>query len=272
MTEKVMLVGKRAALVGGRHGVFLVNRFDIYVGQAMMAYGEYCEAESEMLCRLIRPGETVIEVGANMGTHTVALAKAANPGTVFAMEPQPEMFNLLCANVSLNGLDNVRPIQAAVGRESGTLSVPKVDYGAEGNFGGIEMKMDGDFEIPVIRLADLGVKGSVGLIKVDVEGMEGEVIAGAQTLIAQYRPILYVENDRSKKSPELISTIKGFNYDLWWHLPLLFNPNNFLGNAENRYGHVVSCNMICIPSERGASMEGLVRIKNPAVHPFPEKN
>ena len=70
-----LLLNKYIAVVKGRDGFFLVNRNDVYIGKALEIYGEYCGIEGDLLTSLIKPGQTVIEVGANIGSHTVGLAK-----------------------------------------------------------------------------------------------------------------------------------------------------------------------------------------------------
>ena len=85
--------------------------------------------------------------------------------------------------------------------------------------------------------------GRCTLIKVDVEGMERQVLEGAAKTIAACLPILYVENDRREKAAELVRYIDGLGYAMYWHLPPLFNPNNFLQNPDNVFGNIVSANV-----------------------------
>ena len=81
-----------------------------------------------------------MEIGANIGSHTVPLAQWAGPeGQVFAFEPQRIVFQTLCANVALNNLVNVYCLQQAVGSESGSIIVPNLDYQVENNFGGLTL-------------------------------------------------------------------------------------------------------------------------------------
>jgi FkbM family methyltransferase len=268
MPDRVDLLSDRIALVRGRHGTFLVNRHDIYLGQAMMAYGEYGEQESEVLNQFVLPDSVVIEVGAHVGTHTVALARRVGSGMVIAIEPQPEMFHLLCANIALNVPATALPMMVGAGRMASLMTVPAVDYTTEGNFGGVTLTTGGPTQIQVVRLDDLTFPGDVSLIKIDVEGMEVDVIEGAADLIAKHRPILYVENDRADKSAALINAIRAKGYQLWWHLPPLFNPANFFGEVNNRYPNVASCNMICIPTERPSDISGLKLIDDLGFHPL----
>ena len=77
-------------LVRGRHGLFLANPKDVYIGRAVIEYGEFSELEVQVLLQLVPTGGVVIEAGANMGALTVPLAKkVGRSGLVYAFEPQP---------------------------------------------------------------------------------------------------------------------------------------------------------------------------------------
>jgi FkbM family methyltransferase len=262
-------------IVRGRHGWMLANPNDVYIGQALLEYGEYGEIEARFLHRcLFKPGR-VVEVGANMGSHTVGLAKlaAAKGEEMVVFEPQPVVFQNLCANLALNGLQNVRAWPFACGDETGMLSFAKPDYGHRGNFGGVRMSHAEEgperISVPCVRLDDFLGEGAVALIKIDVEGFELAVIEGADETLRLWRPVLYVENDQAEKSKALIECLWSRGYRLFWHIPKLFNPDNFFGKRENRYGNVASCNMICMPNELlQGELPGLDEITDSSRHPL----
>ena len=91
-------------LVETRYGRMWALRGDAYITRCLEAYGEYCEAEADLFRSLIAPGMTVVEVGANIGAHTIMLARACAPGPLIAFEPQHRAFQLLCANLVEAGL------------------------------------------------------------------------------------------------------------------------------------------------------------------------
>ena len=68
-------------------------------------------------------------------------------------------------------------------------------------------------------------------------------------------------------SEELITHVTNLGYECWWHLPPLFNPRNHAGKAENVYKGIVSFNMLCIPTERKANVEGFRRVSGSTDHP-----
>jgi FkbM family methyltransferase len=234
---------------------------DIYIGRAIATYGEYCPAEWAALRQMIRPGMNVIEAGANMGTHSVDMARACAPGIFYAFEPQPRLFQILAGNLALNNIANALVYPEGCGDAEGEAIVPWANYDQEDNFGGIGLKQTGGQGVPVrIRTIDsLGLQ-QCGLIKIDVEGFEPRVIRGAIETIGRCRPILYVENDRAAQQQEVIDLIAGLNYRMFWHLPLLFSPDNFRGETRNIYGNTVSINMLCLPREKGAEVRGLQEV------------
>jgi FkbM family methyltransferase len=258
-------------LVNARHGCMLVNPNDVYVGGAILRYGEYGELEFRLLRQLlVRPGK-IVEIGANIGSHTVALAKLAAGRGLVAFEPQPVIFQNLCANLSLNGIRNVQAWPWACGERSETLYFPPQDYAARGNFGAVslhEERKDTDIAVPAVKLQDVLLPGPVALLKIDVEGMELEALKGASEILAASRPVLYVENDRPKKSQALIYWLQQQNYRLWWHIPPLFNPQNFFDVRENIYGNMSSFNMLCLPRDQPTPVEGLIEVENATFHPL----
>jgi len=239
-----------------RYGQMLFNRHDMYIGRSLQIYGEFSEGECEVFRQVVRNGSTVLEVGANIGAHTVPLAKWAGPnGRVIAFEPQRIVYQTLCANIAINSLLNVHCMQQAVGSLPGSIVVPHLNYQAENNFGGLAL---GSFthgeQVPVVTIDSLGLQ-SCDFIKLDVEGMECEAILGGRATIEKFKPMLYVENDREDRSAELVRTLDGLGYSMYWHYPPLFNPKNFAGHAENVFGNIVSKNMICVHQSRPHKIE-----------------
>jgi FkbM family methyltransferase len=226
-------------------------RNDRYVGGSFRDYGEFSEGEVDLFAQLVPPGAIALDVGANIGAHTVPLAQLAGPtGFVVAFEPQPVLHQILCANLAVNSIPNVRTYAMALGHCQGTCRLPALDYTRPNNFGGVSMDLVAEGElVPLGTLDDFGLE-RVDFIKLDVEGFESRVLMGAAATIGRCRPIMYVENDREEKSAELIERLFGLGYRLWWHTPPLFNPDNFKGNPENAFPGVCSINMLAVHQER----------------------
>jgi len=234
-----------------RYGQMIYPARDEYVGRSLALYGEFSQGETEIFKTLVNPDDIVIEVGANIGAHTVLLARiVGKAGAVLAFEPQPVLFQTLCANLTINNIVNVRAERIGLGNKSQILHIPPLDYGAQLNFGGISLDLvDEGIAIPIKRL-DSFVIPQCAFIKIDVEGMEHQVIEGAANTIYNLRPLMYVENDRKEKSPALIQLLLAMDYSLWWHVTPLFNKDNFAGNTNNIFGNTISINMLCIPNEK----------------------
>jgi len=233
-----------------RSGPMIFNRNDIYIGASLRKYGEFSSGETSLFDIIVQPGMTVLDIGANIGVHTVDLSRLVGPtGLVYSFEPQRLLFQVLCGNVALNSCANVFTHCAAAGAVSDTLLAPRLDPNGRGNYGGLSLSDTQQGEpVPLITIDGLSLS-ACHIIKLDVEGMETEALQGAVATIRRFRPILYVENDRQARSAELIGLIQSYDYRLYWHLPPLYNPANYRSDTENIFGNTVSVNMICIPIE-----------------------
>jgi FkbM family methyltransferase len=245
-----------------RHGTMIWPRGDVRVGRSLAAYGEYGELEMARLGPLLRQGDVVVEAGANVGALTLPIARAVGPyGRVLAFEPQRPLFQMLCANVALNDLLNVEAQPAAVGARPGRLAVPALDYAGTFDFGGVALEPAGagGATVPVVTIDQLQL-AQLRLLKIDVEGMEAEVVIGAHETIRRLRPILYVANERMEKSPKLIALLRSHGYRLWWHAPPLFNPDNHARRSDDVFARAVSVNVLCLPRESELAMQGFREI------------
>lgn len=260
---QALLINEYCALVSARDGYFLVNRNDYYVGKALEIYGEFSAIEGKFIKDLLIPGDVVVEVGANIGAHTIGLARHVGmKGKVFAFEPQRSCYALLQAQIALNSTNNIFCFNEGVSSKTGKLWLPPLDYTKQGNFGGVSLidKPDEGFEaVAVSTLDERLCETQIALLKIDVEGMEREVLEGAEQILSHSKPLLYVENDRVEKSSALIDFILARNYRLFWHTPPLFNPNNFFNISQNIYGNVASFNMLGVHESQNLAVTATMR-------------
>ena len=120
-------------LVEARHGYVLYNVNDLYIGRSVEHYGEWSPGETALFGQFCRPGHYVVDIGANIGTHTLAFARLVGErGRVFALEPQRMVAQVLAANVALNSLTNVHTYHLGVGAEDGALWLADIDYSRGG--------------------------------------------------------------------------------------------------------------------------------------------
>lgn len=268
-------------LVEARHGRFFVLSNDTYISRSMAEYGEWTESEFDLLAQILRPGDNVVDVGANIGCLTVPFAQAVGPGGyVYAFEPQPRVFQLLAANVVLNEVPNARLYHAGCGSQAGTLLIAEPSYETPYNYGAIRLddlaaageEMGGRADamkrhVPLHRLDDVYDHSSLKLIKIDVEGMEADVLAGASRVIEAFRPAMYIENEFPDRSPELVRAVFDLGYDAYWHVAPLFNAGNANGRTDNVFGAIVCVNMLCVPREKAGAVAGLAPVGSVEEHP-----
>ncbi len=250
----------RVAVKPCRHGAMMFNVNDMYIGRSLDLYGEWCESEMETLSQMVGEGDVVLDVGANIGTHTVFLAnRVGRAGTVHAFEPQPYNFVLLGANCVINGFENVQCHNIGLGDTPREMTMRLLDPGEANNFGGVGLEEDGaeGRKVMISTVDALGLD-ACGLIKIDVEGMEREVLRGADDTIGRLRPGLFVENNSlTGTAADLILELLDRDYRCWWHIADYFNANNFLGCEENVFeSDLPEANMICIPREVDVEMNG----------------
>lgn len=134
---------------------------------------------------------TVLDVGANVGNHSVfyALTPAAK---VYPFEPNPRARELLTTTVGMNDLDEIdlTYVDRGLGAAPGEMFVHTPVWH---NLGRTWLSTTGEIKVSVSRLDDLAIDGPVSFVKIDVEGMELDVLAGGEALIEEHRPGLGVE-------------------------------------------------------------------------------
>jgi FkbM family methyltransferase len=262
-TNQRLLENDWVAVKRCRYGIMAYNVNDSFIGRSLDLYGEWCELELALLGQILRPGDTAVDVGANIGTHGVFFARTVgSEGTVRAIEPQRIAYQLLCANASLNALLNLRCHHAAAGAVAGQTVVPVLDPTAEQNFGALAAgQFDEGEPVPVMTIDSLSL-AKCRLIKIDVEGSEATVLDGARETIETHRPALLVECNRPSTGPDsLIKTITEMGCQAWWHISAYFNPDNFFANDDNQFANFApEANLLFLPDNADAQIQGLVPV------------
>lgn len=241
-----------------RYGLMIYNNIDIWVGRSIEKYGEFSESEVQLFRDVVKPGMFVLDIGANIGCHTVALSRiVGSHGIVFAYEPERTNFTTLCGNIALNNILNVYAFQKAVGCTSGLIAVPELDLGKTSNMGGLSLCEDysgaPSYPVPLITIDELDFL-RLDFVKIDIEGMEKLTLEGGKETIEKYKPTLYVEDDREDKHEALLECLDSMGYVAYKHMAPLFNPNNYYGDTENVFVapttdgslmQIVSGNLLC---------------------------
>ena len=137
-----------------------------------------------------KPGTTVLDIGAHIGTHTITLSEAVGPkGQVIAFEPQPKIFRELFMNMAINQLKNISFYWAGVSNQQGTIQLTPLH---PTNEGGTSLTGGTGESIPLLTIDSLNLT-NVSLIKIDVEGMENLVLDGATQTILSNHPVIIIE-------------------------------------------------------------------------------
>lgn len=242
-------------LTDTRYGKMLYNQNDSFIGKSLDLYGEWMQSEMEFLTPFVSFGGIVADVGAYIGTHTLFFSEAVGPkGIVVAFEPQQMMFQLLCANMAMNHILNVRAFNLAVDQSSGVVQIPDFDYRSSDHFGSAALNRFEGHPVEA-RTFDECAMPSLDLIKIDVEGSEAEVIHGAFQAIQIHQPFIYVEYQPLNQSEDLVSLLHSLDYDVYEHTASGFRPQNFKKSTDPFLAGYSETNLFCSPRSKGLMID-----------------
>jgi FkbM family methyltransferase len=231
--------------IEARDGKFLYPTNDTYIGRCMAEYGEWKGELVSKLTNIIPEGGVVVEVGSNIGTHTVPIARRLGPnGKVYAFEPQRLIFQLLCANLICNEVYNVFAYNAAVGDRPGEVLVPDLDIGVEENFGAIQVAGNEGLKVELMTIDQLKLD-QCDFIKIDAQNFEPQVMLGSFETINKFSPVIYLEYNYHVRST-INFYIKQFlnGYTAWEYIEPIFKENNYFENKTNHYESICSLGLI----------------------------
>lgn len=171
------------------------------------------------LPHLVKRGDTVIDIGANLGYYTRPIADIIGAeGRVYAVEPVPVIFDVLKRNTA--GCGNVTLLNYALGSEERTIEMANDSVAAAGYFGtGRNFVSDGELSGEAIRFTAQMVQGSklfaeigkIDFIKCDIEGYERVVIPEMRAIIEQHHPTVLIETDGDTRG-EIIEMFTEMGY------------------------------------------------------------
>jgi FkbM family methyltransferase len=244
-------------ITNSHYGPIIVNINDSVIGNAVIKNGYWAKDDINLITNIIKKLKsssqscklTVYDVGANIGTHTIALAKEFKDDvTIRAFEAQRQVFYMLCGSVSINNLKNVYCHNNAVSDlHNSTINIGLLDYDSYNNFGALEIEepvhsdqqnvVKNDAEI-IATLALDGFNERVDFIKIDVEGMEHKVLRGARKTIEASRPVCFIEIHKTDQH-EVI---------------------DYFQSLSQYAGYIKGIDLITVPFEKDAHPKGLNRI------------
>jgi|GEM_PF-1269263 len=261
-----------------RRGLIAHFTADQCIGQSLARYGEWAEDEIALLRDYLIEGSTALDVGANVGVHTLAFAQmVGSTGSVIAIEGQPEVSTLLAYNVVANEMsDRVKTISALAGSKPTlvpyTAKIPNENMGALSFLKNVyepeKLNVSGGLQLtlPLITIDSLDLP-SCALIKIDVEGMEEDVLVGATKTLRLHRPAVYFEhasNDGEQLS-RMHKMLGNLGYRLFWHVANPFNSLNYRGDSYNIFGGNVEVNVLGILEHH--AIPPLPEITDPRIPP-----
>ncbi|MBN3760180.1 FkbM family methyltransferase [Burkholderia sp. Ac-20365] len=217
-------------LASTNHGNMIVNRNDYAINPNGNAFGvgyqllstSQFDANEIRLALLILDlrrrhfgdGVVAIDGGANIGVHTIEWSRHMYGwGQVMSFEAQETVYYALAGNIALNNCLNARARLAALGERCGEMIVPRPDYTKPASFGSLELRQREHTEaigqpisydaqhgvkVPVIDLPSLELE-RLDFLKLDVEGMEVDVLRGARAVIERHRPVMLIEMIKSDR-------------------------------------------------------------------------
>jgi len=226
------------------HGPMILNHLDYRVdgerifgvGYELLRDGSFSQYEVGIAKALLDwrrekhgDGVVAIDCGANIGVMTVEWARhMAGWGEVLAIEAQERIYYALAGNICINNCFNARALHAVVGNIDGDIRIPQPDYTKPGSFGSLELKpregrefigQEVSYETQAMKRViafrlDSVELARVDLVKIDVEGMEEDVLAGAQETIKRTRPYLVVEHYKLGAT-SLEAVLASLGYRVW---------------------------------------------------------
>jgi len=201
-----ILINEHYKAIETQYGMMLVNRHEYGLPWMLEAEGEWVPTEIEFLMQFAKGN--VCDIGANIGTHTLAFARQAEH--VWSFEPQQLTHYTLCANLLLNTVTNVTPIQVALGNFDGQIAMWTPDPTARNASAGIPVG-EGESLVGIQKLDSLGLP-KLDFIKIDVEGYELEVLKGAYLTLLKDQPFVYVEIHHEELIEPILHFMQGLGF------------------------------------------------------------
>lgn len=235
-----------------KYGLIRACKNDNFIVPSLYYYGEWCEGEIDVMKKYINEGDTVLDIGANWGSHSIAFSRfVGDDGQVHAFDPCSVFTDSILFNLELNEIYNVEIHNCAIGSENKEegITVHLPDITAQQNYGEFkivdsemksattfEMKTTGQTEKVDLCTIDSFDFERVDMIKVDVEGMEFEVLKGAEKTIDKFKPYLFLESYKHEGDlvrPQILKFLESHGYEYEDCDIPFFNSNNANQEARN---------------------------------------
>ena len=233
------MIDTKFAIIDTSYGPLKTFAKDGGCCKTIQLYGDYSPLEMGIMSAYVNSESTVVDIGANIGAFTIPLAQIAK--TVYAIEPQSEVFEVLEDNIELNNLHNVNAINCAVGHHRKLGHYTPNENGP----GTVKLVDEGSKDVDVVPLDDMDIRPD--FIKIDVEGLEAEVLAGGLRTIMNHRPVIFLEG--SMESKEVLYILSLMKYCASVMALPVYVPNNRNKNLNNHHPNTAHLMILAIPQE-----------------------
>ena len=206
-------------LVACDHGLMIINRFDsdpqqpdVGQGQFILDHGNASSVEGYTTFQRLEgvKDPVILDVGANIGTYATIVSRLCPTAKVYCFEPQRLVFQMLCGNLAINNLENCYAYPIALGDQDEWIEIDEPEYNQQGSFGSFSIIKDviktRSFKktltekLTLDRFIERYQVPKVDFIKIDVEGMDVEVLKGATNVLEQFNPSMLIEYSDGKTS------------------------------------------------------------------------
>jgi FkbM family methyltransferase len=230
--------------------VFLEVDLNAWLQREMFYHGVFEPDIQFAIQAYCKPGDTVCDVGANIGVYTTQMSKLVGPhGRVIAFEPTEKFHKRLKRNLELNHSQNVLVNKLIVSDHVGTHEISISDQTASINLlSDCQQKETIESTTLDIHLKDMD---SLSLMKIDVDGWDFHVLNGAQQIIRKHRPLIIVECTRSKHSEpkDILSLLTQLNYDLYLDSDRSQQKKLFVAEFERLAAAQKSFDVVAVPQK-----------------------
>lgn len=238
---------------------FMFPENDEAVGPCLTRYGEFSRVVLDFLLeQAVEDGGALIDVGANIGSICLPFAAQRPTWNVTAIEAHRAIASILAANALTNGLHNVDVLAAAAGPGRRVVDFPNPALRDQRNWGTVSFydKAKGPVETTPLAMVTLDeiAPPNTRLIKIDVEGFEPPVLAGAKKLITEIQPIWLVEAVYVDQRASVIETFQAAGYDVRWFYAPFVTIKSHKGEAPPD-PTVGDSNVVCVPPGKSISWD-----------------
>lgn len=232
--------------VVGPEGVQFFFRNDDTIGESLRRYGEWARNEMLVFSKYIKAGDTVLDIGCNVGTHSMFFANLVGArGSVIAIDAQLAAVAVTSLSALMQNRTNVSVLNLAIGEDLGQISFPIPDYSTRENFGALKISDTGKV-VQQINIDGLSY-GNLKFIKMDIEGNELSALRGAAKTIQLHRPTISCEILAEDVKVGIIEFLEIFGYQFEDLEIPAFNPGNHLAGQHNIFGPAKERVLICKP-------------------------